>query len=177
MNKHISAAALAALAMLCLALPAQADTVLLDQVGLVSGRQSFVIPLTISGPGQLSVNLKDMGWLGALSDLSFSLSRSDGMLSANPAKLSATSAGSPAATGLTSFDISEAGTYYASISGRATGPYNLGLYGVQLSFASAVAPQVALPAAAWLLLSGLGAVMGLVRRRRDVTSSSNVAAT
>ncbi len=165
MKRKFSLAALAAVVMLSLALPAQAGTVMLDQVGLLSGRQSFVIPITISGPGQLSVSLKDLGWAGSLADLSFSLSRTGTLLSANPATAALSTGLGAQSSGLTSYSVSEAGTYYASISGRASGPYNLGLYGVQVSFASAIAPQVPLPAAAWLLLSGLGGLMGLVRKR------------
>lgn len=176
MNRRHWATALTALVVLFLALPSRADMVMVEQAGLVTGRQSFVIPIQVGGPGQLSVSLKDLGWAGSLADLSFSLSRTGTLLNANPAMLSAVTGGPTESSGLKNYDISEAGTYYACISGKAVGPYNMGLYGLRVAFAAADAPEVALPAAAWLLLSGLGGLIGLVRRRGVVLPGA-VAAT
>jgi hypothetical protein len=166
MKKQFLLAA-ASLVGLCAALPSRADTVMLEQTGLVSGRQSFVVPLHIEGRGQMTVQLSDLGWAGQLSDLSFTLSGVDGLLSANPL-MAAVTDGPPEAARPKTYTISEAGTYYASISGKAGGPYNLGLYGIRVAFALADAPPptVPLPGAAWLLLGGLG-LLGRHVRRRD----------
>jgi hypothetical protein len=156
------------LAGLATAAPLLADNMMLEQTGLISGRQSFVVPLQVSAPGQMSVQLSDLGWAGQLSDLSFTLSGANGLVSADPQMMSVVSGGPAEAPRPKTFEISEAGTYYASISGKASGPYNLGLYGLRVMFAAAAAPPpaVPLPGAAWLLLGGLGVLGRHVRRRR-----------
>lgn len=145
--------------------PLRAETLLIAQTGLFTGQQSYIVPLHLSGPGELKVRLTDLGWLGRLSDLSFSLSQADGLLSQIATDLAQTPPGT-ANSGLQTYDIDAAGTYYAYISGRATGPYNIGLYSLNVGFAAADASPVPLPAAAWLLLSGLGFLGGWKRFSR-----------
>jgi hypothetical protein len=166
MKKQLLAIGSTLLVALLATAPARAETVMLEQTGLVSGRQSYVVPLQIDSRGQMSVRLSDLGWAGSLVDLSFSLSRTNGMLNANPAMASLTSGGPSNAQGAKVFDITEPGTYYACISGKAVGPYNLGLYGLRIAFAAADSPPaVPLPAAVWLLLSGLGGLCSQLRRQ------------
>jgi hypothetical protein len=51
------------------------------------------------------------------------------------------------------------GTYFAHIMAAATGPLNIGIYSLKLSFA----PAVPLPASDWLLVIGVLVLFGLTR--------------
>ena len=154
-----------------LSAPAAASSIdLLAQSTLVSGRQSFVYEIKVAAPGTLAVTLTDLNWLGRLSDLSFSLTNGNGLLASSQDSRSRVlpAAASEMASLQTSsaqqfFDVTAPGTYYAYVSGTATSKYGLGLFGLNATLTtSSVVP---LPAAGWLLFSGLGGLLGLSRRR------------
>jgi hypothetical protein len=133
-------AALSALA----AAPVRADTVLANETNLVSGTQSMVQAFTVPTAGTVTVQLTNIAWPQALSALTFIASTSSQVLSSWDALNS----------GSETFSVSGPGTYYAHVTGTATGPLDLGLYSMTLSFVSAIAP-VPLPAGSGLLLGGL----------------------
>jgi hypothetical protein len=134
-------------------LPAGAETVLLAKTGLISGKQSFVIPLEISHAGRLSVSLADMNWAGRLADLSFTLVKNNKVLFESPGSFN----------GMHMFELSGPGAYSAYVSGTATGKYGLGLYSLCLTVNDLQTP-VPLPATGLLLLSALS---GLFAWRRS----------
>jgi hypothetical protein len=108
---------------------------------MITGTQSIVLPFVVpvgSPGGTVSVMLTDLGWPGLMSSLSFAASTSTSLL----AQLSK--------PGAMSFEITGAGTYFATVYGVADPNLGSGLYSLNLSYA-----PVPLPAAAWLLVSGL----------------------
>lgn len=135
---------------------AQAET-LISQTGLISGRQAFTFELDVDGAGTISVLLADLNWQGRLANLSFSLSQTQLL---EPVAVKPLAAGS---TPVQMYEVASAGTYYAHVSGEATGLYGIGLYALHADF-EALEAAVPLPAAGWLLLSGAGALWGLRRR-------------
>jgi hypothetical protein len=151
----------ALLAVLCIAAPANADT-LLTETSLLQGQQSLGYSLKVNGPGTITVSLSDMNWQGRLEDLSFAMAGSTGLV--NPA-LTAAAAGSAL-----TFTVGEAGTYFACVSGRATGRYGLGLFSLVVTFAAST-PAVPLPPGIWSLLGGLAGLAAL-RRKNFVTSGA-----
>ena len=86
----------------------------------------------------MTVTLTDLGWPGLFSSLSFAASTSTSLL----AQLSA--------PGSLTFEIGGAGNYFATVYGVADPNFGSGLYSLNLSYA-----PVPIPAAGWLLLSGL----------------------
>lgn len=142
----------ALLAMLVLVLgavrTADADTIVLQQSGLLGGTQSVVTPLTVSGAGTLRVTLTDLAWPTRLTNLSFALSDATSVL------------GRLTTAGTQSFTIGGAASLYAHIYGTASGPLDLGLYSLRVQFI-----PVPLPSAAVLLLAGMG-LFATMRDRR-----------
>jgi len=118
------------------------------RTGMLVGTQSIVLPFYVPAGmpgGTVSVTLTDLAWPGLMSSLSFAASTSTSWL----AQLDA--------PGSTSFAIAGAGTYFATVYGVADPNFSSGLYSLNLSYA-----PVPLPAAAWLLASGLA----LLTRKR-----------
>jgi len=159
-----SAFALVALA--CLATPfARADTTLpsgpftvLEHTQLVGGSFSSALDFLVPAAGKVTVVLSDLVWPDTLSSLHF-------------AATSATSLfGSLDAPGTFSFDVNKPGHYFAIISGETKGALDLGLYTLKMEWSALSGssdPAVPLPAAGWLLVSGVAGLMGLARRRRE----------
>jgi hypothetical protein len=130
--------------------------VLLEKSGLISGSQSFVFEMQAPGAGMVNVQLSNLGWPERLSSVSFAASTATSILS----RL--------ADEGSTSFHITGPGAYYAHVAGIAQGALQVGLYSLRITFSAGNTPgsPVPLPAALWLLISGLGALALPFRHRQ-----------
>ncbi|MES1263296.1 MAG: hypothetical protein ABUL69_02995 [Peristeroidobacter soli] len=107
----------------------------------IVGTDSIVLPFVISGglpAGTVTVTLQDLGWPAKFDSLSFAASTSTSLL----AQMSA--------PGRLTFQVDGPNNYFATVYGLANAAAGSGLYSLNLSYA-----PVPLPAAAWLLLSGL----------------------
>ena len=144
---------LACLALLCLSQApyARADMMLLSDTALVSGTQSAVFSFDAPSAGTVTATLSNLPWPAPLSTLSFVATSATETLSSWSAPVAQAE----------SFQVGP-GTYFAHIMAAATGPLNLGLYSLNLSFAPAVGP-VPLPASDWLLVVGVLVLFGLTR--------------
>lgn len=136
------------------ALMMNASNPLVERSGLITGSQSIVMPISVSTAGTFTVQLSDPIWPVRLSSLSFAATTSSSVL----ARMTA--------PGTMSFDVTGPTTLYATIYGIASGPASLGLYSMQVSFA-----PVPLPGALALLLSALGGVFCIGRRRAAAASA------
>jgi len=135
----------------------QADQILVAQTSMISGTVSTVDSFTAPAAGTVTIQLANIPWPTALSSLSFFAGTATQVLASGTVP---PPNGALSGTLLDSFQVSP-GTYFAHITGRAaSGPLDLGLYSMQVSFA----PAVPLPAAAWLLAGGLLLIAGLGRR-------------
>jgi hypothetical protein len=136
---------------------AQADTVVLEKTALVSGTQSFAYSFQAPSAGTFAVQLNNLAWPERLASLSFAATTATSVLD--------TQAG---ANGLLTFNVGSAGNYFAHVAGTAQGALNLGLYSVRISFLANGGPGVVpLPAGLPLLLFGLTAAAGMLRRRKE----------
>jgi hypothetical protein len=132
---------------------ASASEVLYDRTGFVSGQQSFVLPLALSGPGTLTITLSNVAWPETLANLNLVLGTASGMM------------GTEMGAGTETFHIGSSGTVFAQWFATAQGPLSLGLS------SAATGP---LPASLGLLASALAV---LVWRRRPRNPVSAVAET
>jgi hypothetical protein len=148
--------ALLALTAIAAAPLASADTLLVEASPLISGTRSDVYTLSAPTAGSVSVSLSNLGWPDRLASLSFALATSSGVLK--------TFSGDNQQT----FDLGSAGTYYAIVTGTAAGHWNLGMYSLRMSFSATSGPTVPLPAALWLMLSGLAGIFGLTLRKQHL---------
>ena len=137
-----------ALMWLSLAPHARADTMLLSTTTMVSGTQSAVFSFDAPSAGTVTATLSNLSWPTPLSTLSFLATSATDTLSS----------WSAAVTQAESFQVGP-GTYFAHIMAAATGPLNIGIYSLNLSFA----PAVPLPASDWLLVIGVLILFGLTR--------------
>lgn len=125
----------------------------INNTQLVWGTSLSASSLSLSAAGTLSVRLKDIGWPEALESLSLLVTDLDGIWQ----RFDVFAAGSRSL--ITDIDVSGPTQLFAIVYARSAG-HSLGLYNLHTSFS-----PVPLPAAAWLLLSGLGG-LGLLRRKR-----------
>jgi hypothetical protein len=129
----------------------QADTVLYNSAGFIQGKQSYVQSFDITTPGTLTVTLTNIPWLDTIADLNCFLTSSSGLIAK--------------AMGVGTESISVgSGMIYAHWLGDASGAYDLGVYGLKITFQPNAAP-VGLPGSLILLLSGLGVLLGWQRRQ------------
>ncbi len=149
-GRHYTAVALAACAGLW-GFPAAAEEVLLETTPLVQGSLATVTPFDVTSPGTVTVILADLAWPEKLASLTFAATTPNAVLA---------TLGGP---GEVSFKVSKPGIYDAVVGAIASpGFLDLGWYSMTVEFAPAAVP---LPAGAWLLLSGLGALVCTLRRR------------
>jgi hypothetical protein len=151
-----------ALAALGAASHARADSILLGQITLVNGSSSTVDSFTAPSAGTVTVNLQTLEWPVALSALSFSASSATQVLTSWY--------GTGLASDKTTFDVT-AGTYFTHVMATASGPLDLGLYSMLLTFSPSPVP---LPPSGWMLLTGLFVLAGLARslRRLELTGTA-----
>jgi hypothetical protein len=139
---------------------AAASEVLYDKSGFLSGQQSFVQALNITGPGTLTVTLTNDVWPQQLASLNMVLSSGNGSL-----------LGPEMGAGSDSFHVN-GGLVYAQWFGTAQGPLDMGLYSLNVQFTPSGALPVPLPASLALLLSGLGVLFWQRRARGDAAVRS-----
>ena len=126
---------------------------LLDSSKLIAGSATTLDSILVPLAGTVTITLCDLAWPAPFTTLSLALTDSHATL----AHL--------ATPGAVSFDVSAPGQYFAFVFGQAQGALNMGLYSIHVSLAPSVSP-LPLPAAAWLLLSGLAGLSSFRRRLR-----------
>jgi len=118
---------------------------LVSETTLVSGTDSSVASFTLTSAEPITVQLSNIPWPQTLSSLSFMLSSADQVIGS---WLTETST-------VQTYQLSP-GTYFAHITGTASGSVDLGLYSLSIGTQPAAVP---LPAGGALLLGGLVVLM------------------
>jgi hypothetical protein len=142
-------------------LPARADMLLLSDTTLVTGTESAVFSFAAPGPGTVTAQLTNLDWPQALSGLSFMASAPGQVLAswASPSNPSG-----PSTQSLT-FQVGQAGTYYANVTATPGGPLDIGVYSFTLHFSNG-SSAVPLPASGWLLAAAVIVLIGMLRSWR-----------
>lgn len=134
-----------------------------SSLGFVRGGSLTSATMMTASAGTVTVKLSDLNWQQALGTLSFSLSNST-------SKLLSTSG-----AGVWSWNIDAPTLLYASVYALASGAKNAGLYAIDISFTPSQLPEgapVPLPAAVWLLISGMAALFRPRRKHTAVTQAA-----
>lgn len=113
---------------------------------LVWGSSLAVNSLSLPSAGVLTVKLNDIGWTETLDSLSLLVTDQDNLWARQDG------------SGVLTLNIAGPAQLFATVFAR-SGDGQVGVYNLQASFS-----PVPLPAAGWLLLSGLGALGGLRRK-------------
>jgi hypothetical protein len=138
--------------------PANADTVLYDGSGFLTGTQSFAQSFNLTAPGTLTVTLSNVAWPQKLASLNLVFSSANGLM------------GPEIGEGTYSFAVAAGGNVFAQWFGSAQGPLNAGVYSLKIDFRSISGVPVPLPTSLVLLLSGFAL---LLWHRRELGSTSN----
>ena len=155
--RHLLAAGLLSIGGWALSAAAQADTVLYDGMGFMTGTQSFTDSFNLPTAGVVTVTLTDVAWPDQLASLNFLLASSSGP------------SGPEMGAGTEAFNV-KAGDFFAQWFGTAQGPLDAGVFALKISYLPAGATPVPLPTSLALLLSGLG-LMIWQRRSRPKTQA------
>ena len=133
-----------------------------SSLGFVRGASLTSATMQTASAGTLTVKLTDLTWPQALGTLSFSLSNSTSPLF------------NTSGPGVWTWQLNTPTLLYASVYASATGAKNTGLYSLNISFVPSALPEqapVPLPAAGWMLLSGVMALFAARRKHTDVTQA------
>jgi hypothetical protein len=136
---------------------ARADSVLYSDAGFIEGNQAFVQPLDITQAGTLTISLSNVPWLDTISDLSFFVTTSSGVV------------GGWQSDGTESMRVAP-GMIYTHWFGEADGKYGVGAYSLKIMFQPGTVSAVPLPGSLTLLLSVIG--LGVVARWRRLAGSA-----
>ena len=144
---------------------ARAEQILASQTVLVAGTAAETFALNAPSAGTVDVTITDLGWPTAMKSLSFSASTATSVLETT------------LLSGSNSYELSVTGplALYAHISGEAAslgipGLPSYGLFSFQAMFTPLVS-EVPLPSGAWLMASGLFAMMGIGLLARRFTAA------
>ncbi len=129
-----------------------AATVMYDSAGFIQGQQSFVEAFNITTPGTLTVSLSSVSWLDTVTDLNAFVSTPSGVV------------GSAMGPGTESTNVGP-GMVYVHWFGDASGAYDLGVYGLKVTFQPSGVSAVPLPDSLLLLVSGIGFLLAWQCRR------------
>lgn len=155
---------LAAAALLVIVPATQADEVLYQHNTFFQDVDAQTVDLTAPGAGSIDVSLTDIGWPTVLQSLSFTVSSDPTTLLAPRSSLVPDV-----------FDVTGPEALYAHISAVAgslgiPGLPNLGAFSLEITYSPATVP---LPAAGWLLFSGLLMMVALrVLARRSAAAAA-----
>jgi hypothetical protein len=142
--------------------PAQAESVVLAETGLIVGGETADFSMNLPSAGTVSIELTDLGWAAPLSSLTFSVTTANSVLD------------SMSGPGDTTFNVSSGGAYFAHVGAQAQGALDLGVYSLDVLF-NPQGSTVALPASIWLLLGGLVAVASLAQLVRPMSAEGMAA--
>lgn len=166
MSKTIIGAAV--MVLLTTVRPTHASQVeLLSQTQLMQGQESFTYALQVSEPGDITIDVSDLHWLGSINGLDVTLSDSYGLLDASDS-LGVAGVGGPAEE---MFHVTAPGTYYVHVDGQAQGSYDLDLFALHAREILSSTTPVPLPASGWLLLAACGGLLSLGARNKRLTSA------
>lgn len=137
---------------------------ILAETGVFVGDTAAEYSLNISSAGSLSMNLMDYAWPSPLSGLTLEITSATQVL------------GQMSGAGLQTLSITAPGTYYAYVTGDATGPLDVGAYGLTANFQALGQTPVPLPASISLLLGGIAAMLWSARRKVPAGNDPELAA-
>ncbi|MGD9843622.1 MAG: VPLPA-CTERM sorting domain-containing protein [Steroidobacteraceae bacterium] len=133
---------------------AQAETVtteLFHSTTLVTASSLNGTELSLAMPGTLTFKLEDLKWPGLLDTLSFVLTDNTSVLKTYKFDVGSTS-------GSWTYNVTSPQTLYAAVFAKPATTSQAGMYYANISYETAASP-VPLPAALWLLISGLGGLI------------------
>jgi hypothetical protein len=160
-KKCLHAAAVVGAAVLSSMASAHADTLYSQNVMVTSTSAPNVQSLGTVSSGTVTMSVSDLMWPQALQSLSFSITNNQGVLK------------SLTGPGSLSYLVTGPMTLFADVYAQPNAADGAGLYHINVSFIAAT-PAVPLPAAGWLLLSGM---VGLATFKKKMTKSAFAHAT
>jgi len=125
-----------------------------SQSGFISNPLPLQTQFDIPFAGTLTIQLIDLAWPEKFSSLSFMMTSGSGVV----AQLDA--------PGAFSFQLDSPGRFFGFLTGQTQGAMHAGTYLLQMSLLQLTQP-VPLPAALWLLMSGIVGI-GMLRRQASV---------
>lgn len=126
-----------------------------ESTNLVTGTSMNLTEIVLPSQGTLTVTMKDVQWPALLSTLSFNLVSPSGVIGSNSMN--------GATEKVWQFGINAPTTLYASIF-AAPAVAMAGMYSVKLDFTAG--PPVPLPAAGWMLISGIAGLLAFGPRQK-----------
>jgi hypothetical protein len=137
---------------------AHADTIIEDNFMVSMSSVPRVQALGLSAPGRWTVTVADLAWPQVLQGLSFTITDFSQELDRHEG------------AGTLIYDVLVPTTLFTTVYAFPNAAAGMGVYHINVAFTPAV-PQVPLPAAGWLLLSGVCGFAALRRKHATVTNS------